>query len=103
MTAVPLFSVPKLSFCFADFLKELKISAAEHLHRASLGSMSAFSGWRHLTTSTGGSSEARGGWKDGEAAQRGPAGPVDGKPEGSRMGEAGEVSYGDLIGFDYVE
>ena len=67
--------------------------------------MSALTGGSHFTASTGGSSEARGGWKDGEATERGPAGPVDGKPEaeGSRMGEAGEVPYGDLIGFGFVE
>ena len=65
--------------------------------------MSAFSGWRHLTTSAGGSSEARGGWEDGEAAEGGQAGPVDGKPEGSRVGEAGEVPHGGLIGFDCVD
>ena len=32
------------------------------------------------------------------AAERGPAGPVDGQPEGSRMGKAGEVPYGGVIG-----
>ena len=65
--------------------------------------MSAFSGWSHLTAGAGGSSEARGGWEDEEAAERGPAGPVDGQPEGSRLGEAGEVPHGGLIAFDCVE
>ena len=65
--------------------------------------MSAFTGGSHFTASTGGSSEARGGWEDGEAAERGPAGPVDGQPEGSRLGEAGEVPHGGLIGFDCVD
>ena len=65
--------------------------------------MSALQGWRHLTTGKGGSSEARGGREDGEAAQRGPQGPVDGKPEGSGVGEAGEVPHGGLIGSDCVD
>ena len=65
--------------------------------------MSAFTGGSHFTASTGGSSEARGGWEDGEAAERGQAGPVDGQPEGSRLGEAGEVPHVGLIAFDCVE
>ena len=65
--------------------------------------MSDFSGWSHFTPGAGGCSEARGGREDGEAAERGPQGPVDGKPEGSRVGEAGEVPHGGLIGFDCVD
>ena len=60
-------------------------------------------GWRHLTSGEAGSSKAGSSWEDGEAAEGGSPGPVDGQPQGARMGEAGEVPYGDLIGLDYVE
>ena len=65
--------------------------------------MLALQGWCHFTAGEGGGSTARGGWEDGEAAERGPAGPVDGQPEGARVGEAGEVPHGGLIAFDCVE
>ena len=32
------------------------------------------------------------------AAERGPAGPVDGQPEGARLGEEGEMPHAGLIG-----
>ena len=66
-------------------------AAAEHLHCESSGSMPAVQGWRHLTTGKVGSSEARGGREDGEAAEGGSSGPVDGKPQRGRMGEGGEI------------
>ena len=65
--------------------------------------MFALQGWRHLTAGEGGGSTTRGDWEDGEAAEGGPAGTVDGKPERSRVGEAGEVPHGGLIGFDCVD
>ena len=67
------------------------------MHRASSGSMSAFSGWRHLTPGKGGGSETRGGREDGEAAEGGPSGSVDGQPQRARMGKAGEMSHGHLV------
>ena len=54
--------------------------AVEHLHCASSGSMSDFSGRSHLTPGKGGGSETRGGGEDGEAAERRPSGSVDGQP-----------------------
>ena len=59
--------------------------------------MFALQGWRHLTAGEGGGSTARGDWEDGEAAEGGSAGSVDGKPQGARMGEAGEMSHGGLV------
>ena len=62
--------------------------------------MLALTGWCHLTPGEGGGSTARGYWKDGEAAKGGSAGSVDGKPQGARMGKAGEMSHGGLVYLD---
>ena len=53
-------------------------------------------GWRHLSTGKGGGSKARSGREDGEATEGGSPGPVDGQPQGARMGEAGEMPHADL-------
>ena len=53
-------------------------------------------GWRHLTSGEAGSSKAGGSWEDGEATEGGSPGPVDGQPQGARMGEAGEMPHADL-------
>ena len=62
--------------------------------------MSDFSGRSHLTPGKGGGTETRGGGEDGEAAERRPSGSVDGQPQGSWLGEVGEMSYGDMISCD---
>ena len=62
--------------------------------------MPAVPGWRHLTSCKAGSSTAGGSWEDGEAAEGGLSGPVDGKPQRGRMGEAGEMSHGGLVASD---
>ena len=53
-------------------------------------------GWRHLTSGEAGSSKAGSSWEDGEAAEGGSPGPVDGQPQGARMGEAGEMPHAGL-------
>ena len=60
--------------------------------------MPVVQGWRHLTSGKAGSSKARGGGEDGEAVEGGSPGPVDGKPEGAWLGEAGEMPHAGLIG-----
>ena len=57
-------------------------------------------GWRHLPTGKGGGSKARSGREDGEAAEGGPSGSVDGQPQRARMGKAGEMSHGGLVYLD---
>ena len=61
--------------------------------------MFALQGWRHFTAGEGGGSTTRGDWEDGEAAEGGSAGAVDGKPQGARMGKAGEMPHGGLVAF----
>ena len=72
-------------------------ATAEHMHRASSGSMSAFSGWRHLTPDAGGGSETRGGREDGEADARGEEGQLDGELGRARVSKERKMSHIDLI------
>ena len=53
-------------------------------------------GWSDLSTGEGSSQEARGFGQGGEGAEGGSTGPVDGQPQGSRVGEAGEMPHDDL-------
>ena len=55
-------------------------------------------GWRHFSSGEAGSSKARGSREAGEAVEGGSPGPVDGQPQGARLGEAGEMPHADLIG-----
>ena len=53
--------------------------------------MPAFKDWRHHTSGKRGGTEARGGRQDGEATKRGPSGAVDGKRQGTRVGQGRKV------------
>ena len=60
--------------------------------------MPVVQGGRHLTSGEASSSKARGGGEDGEAVEGGSPSPVDGQPEGARLGEEGEMPHAGLIG-----
>ena len=62
--------------------------------------MLAVPGWRHLPAGKGGGSKARSGREDGEAADGGSSGSVDGQPQRARMGKAGEMSHGGQVHLD---
>ena len=49
-----------------------------------------------LSGGEAGGAETGGGWAVGEGVEGGEDSPVDGKPPGTRVGQAGPLSHGDL-------